>query len=86
MLIQEHTFEDQEIVMDFHNFQHCTFNRCKIKFCGHGSVISNNNRFNECSFVWSGAAAQVIEMMKALRAGGFADLVDQAIEHIRSTK
>lgn len=84
MRIHEHTFENQEVVLDFHEFDHCIFRNCKIKIFGFGSYKLMNNEISGCKFEFCGPAASTIKTMNMLYHGGAKDMIESIISQIRS--
>jgi hypothetical protein len=86
MKIDGLTFQDQEVVLDFHRYKGCTFRRCKVVYHGFGAVGLDHCTFEECTYTFAGPAAQALDFMaKAYGAGGgFRELIESAIQDIRS--
>jgi hypothetical protein len=83
MRIQEHTFENQEVVLDFHEFDHCVFTKCKMKVFGYGPFTLANSEITDCRWEFAGPAASTIQVMTMLYHGGAKDLIEATIANIR---
>ena len=83
MRISEHTFEDQDVVLDFHEFDHCTFKNCKVAIHGTGPCSLVSCDFDGCTFGFAGPAANTLQIMTMLYHGGFRDMVEATLENVR---
>ena len=83
MRISEHTFESQDVVLDFHEFDHCTFKDCRLTIHGTGIFTLKSCHFVGCTFQFAGPAAMTLQILTSLYHGGFAPVVDGTIENIR---
>ena len=79
------TFEDQEVVMDFHEYERCTFIRCKIVFHGAGAFSLVHNTFSECNWEFRSNAGLTLQVMSAIykEGGGGRELVESFFQSIR---
>lgn len=83
MRIHEHEFENQEVVLDFHEFDHCTFKNCRMKVYGYGAFTLKNNTISDCKWEFAGPAASTVQVMTLLYHGGARDLIEATMENIR---
>ena len=85
MRISEHIFENQEIVLDFAEFNHCEFKGCRLKLFGHGDFsLINCTLDDKCRIEFAGPAASTLVMLSKLRQAGFAEFVDRVLESIQN--
>ncbi len=82
------TFEGKKVLLDGQDFIDCTFTKCHIEYAGFMGVTLDGNRFTECTWGFTGAAANAIGFMAALYAqGGDAkSLVERTFDNVRSGK
>ena len=85
MRIINRTFADDEVVLDFHHFDGCTFQNCKLVFHGYGPVGLETRHFIDCTWAFSGAAAHTVQFMTDLyrMGGGATDLIETTFGNIR---
>jgi hypothetical protein len=87
MRISEHIFEGEEVVLDFHHFDHCTFKDCRLIVHGLGSFDLLNCEVVSCNWYFSGPAAVTMKVLAQLYHGGFAAIVESAFtEIVRASK
>lgn len=84
MRIHEHDFENQDIVLDFHQFDHCTFTNCLMIVHGYGDFQLSDSNLIQCRWEFAGPAANAIKAMTILYHGGAKELIDQTFKDIRS--
>ena len=70
MHIQNMSFEDQDIVLDFHEFKDCKFKNCNMVFYGHGRVGMISCNFLDCRWTLSGPASATLNFMANLYKNG----------------
>jgi hypothetical protein len=70
MVIKNYTFEAEPVLMDFHDFRHCTFRRCRLIYCGHSAVMVDSCRFDDCRWEFGGPAMATIQFLANLYQGG----------------
>lgn len=77
-------FNKESVNLNGNEFDHCTFNNCKLIFNGVGSVTLTNNSFNDCAWIFEGPAADTVAFMKALYSmgGGGKDLIVHTFNEI----
>ncbi len=80
---EKRAFEDEDVLLDGHEYINCRFNRCRILFGASGPVNLTGNGFSECKWEFTGAAAQTLAFLKAMYTGGGRDLVDKTLEDVR---
>ncbi|HYE95207.1 MAG TPA: hypothetical protein VD962_03290 [Rubricoccaceae bacterium] len=86
MRVVRYTFEQQDVVLDFHHFEGCTFRRCRVHYFGYGPVMLVDCAFEACSWGFDGPAAAAVRFMTDLyqMGGGARELIEQTFENIRS--
>jgi hypothetical protein len=70
MVIKNYTFEAEPVLMDFHDFRHCTFRRCRLIYCGHSAVTVDSCRFEDCRWEFGGPAMATLQFLANLYQGG----------------
>ena len=88
MKFKDRTFKNEPVNLDNNTYTGCTFNHCEVIYSGGGLPNLTNNSFNECSWIFDGAAARTMQFMTALHnsGGGFLQLIDATIDNIRGKK
>ena len=86
MRISETDFENQDVVLDFHEFDHCKFTNCTMRIYGYGVFSLNACQFSDGKFLFSGAAATTLAILTKMYHGGFRELVENALKNIRENK
>jgi hypothetical protein len=86
MRISEHDFENQDVVLDFHEFDNCRFTNCKMFIHGYGAFSLISCHFDQCKFLFAGAAVTTLAVLTKMYHGGFRELVEPALENIRQNK
>lgn len=77
------TFTDATILIDGHAYKGCTFIRCKMVYTGVGTVSLSGNSMHECSWSFTGPAANTMGFLKALYTGGGKETVERTLDAIR---
>jgi len=86
MVIKNYTFEAEPVLMDFHEFRHCTFRKCRLIFCGYSAVAVDSCRFDECRWEFGGPALATLHFLANLNQTGTEMgkfIVSQAISMIQ---
>jgi hypothetical protein len=87
MLLQDQTFENQDVHLDFTEYQRCTFNNCKVLYRGFGPVRLGENTFNGCQFYFVDGARHTMEFLSDLYHGlgdTGRELIEDAFDNIRA--
>lgn len=63
MKISKNTFANEEVVLDFHEYEACTFNKCRFVVLGYGPFALNQCEVVDCEFTFAGPAASTIQTM-----------------------
>jgi hypothetical protein len=84
MRISEMDFNDQDVDLDFHEFDHCKFTNCRLIIHGHGPVNLSVCHFDGCSVVAADAAMQTLVLLSMMYQGGFTNAVDGFIDSVRT--
>ena len=82
MRISEHIFEGQDVTLDFHHFDHCTFKDCRLVVHGFGDFEFLNCDVISCRWHFSGPAAVTMKVLTQLYRGGFAPIVEKTFAQI----
>ena len=64
--ISGYVFEDDDVVLDFMEYESCSFKNCRILYYGHGPFKVGNNEFGGCTFVLEGPAAAGLTFLRHL--------------------
>jgi len=83
----ESTFVNQEIVLDFNDFENCRFENCVMIFSGNGPVTVKDCVFINTQWALVGAAQRTFNFLVAMYHGsgeGGRQLIQQLFEAIRS--
>jgi len=66
MKISKNTFANEEVVLDFHEYQGCTFTNCRFVVLGYGPFALNECEVTNCEFTFAGPAASTIQTMRTI--------------------
>lgn len=66
MKISKHQFANEEVVLDFHEYQACEFNNCRFVVLGYGPFTLNECEVKNCEFSFAGPAASVVQTMATI--------------------
>jgi hypothetical protein len=79
------TFIGERVVLDNQAYVKCTFTRCRIAFGATGPVSLIENTFNECTWEFTGPAAQMLTFLSNFYiSGGGQEFVEALFNEIRS--
>ena len=70
MIIKNYTFEAEPVLMDFHDFRHCTFRKCRLIYCGYSAVTVDTCRFEDCRWEFGGPALATLQFLANLNQNG----------------
>lgn len=82
MRISEHVFEGQDVVVDFHHFDHCCFKDCRLIVHGVGGFHFFNCEIIACDWQFRGPAAVTLRVLGQLYQSGFATIVERTLAEI----
>lgn len=85
MKITKNTFNNEEVVLDFHEYDTCEFRDCRFVVLGYGPFVLNKCEVVNCTFHFAGPAATTIQTMASLYANGEQgkNLIEATFENIR---
>lgn len=66
MKISKNTFTNEEVVLDFHEYESCSFTNCRFVVLGYGAFALNQCEVTNCEFTFAGPAASVIQTMSTI--------------------
>jgi hypothetical protein len=66
MKISNNKFANEEVVLDFHEYQACEFTNCRFVILGYGVFALNQCEVKNCEFTFAGPAASVIQTMATI--------------------
>ena len=81
MKISNHKFTNEEVVLDFHEYETCDFANCTFVVLGYGAFALNKCEVTNCQFTFAGPAASVIQTMATI----YHNLGDQGQQLIEGT-
>ena len=86
MHIHNYPFEDQDIVLDFHEFKECKFTNCNMIYHGHGAVGLISCKFHQCKWVLDGPAKATLNFMANMysNGNGAEELIDATFQKIKN--
>ncbi|MBN8457023.1 MAG: hypothetical protein J0M04_04190 [Verrucomicrobia bacterium] len=86
MKIAKYTFANEEVVLDFHEYDSCEFRDCRFVVLGYGPFVLNKCEVTNCTFHFAGPAASTIQTMANLYHIGDQGkaLVEGTFEQIRN--
>lgn len=70
MAIDGQDFIEQSVILDFHEFNNCTFKKCTLIFHGYGPVGLVGCEFSDCKWTFSGPASATLNFMAHLYKNG----------------
>ena len=59
-------FANEEVVLDFHQYESCEFTNCRFVVLGYGAFALNQCEVKNCEFSFAGPAASVIQTMATI--------------------
>ncbi|WP_051241719.1 hypothetical protein [Stappia stellulata] len=74
----------EDIVLDGGVFRDCRFDACRLHYDGGMLPVLTGCHFNDCTWLFGGAAANTLTMLSALNQGGFDVIVERTLAAIRS--
>ena len=63
MKISNNSFNNEEVVLDFHEYDTCEFTNCRFVVLGYGAFALNKCEVKNCEFTFAGPAASTIQTM-----------------------
>jgi len=66
MKISNNTFTKEEVVLDFHEYEACSFTDCRFVVLGYGAFALNQCQVVNCEFTFAGPAASTIQTMSTI--------------------
>ena len=66
MKISKNTFANEEVVLDFHEYEGCTFDKCRFVVLGYGPFALNQCEVVNCEFTFAGPAASTIQTLSTI--------------------
>ncbi|NJR43121.1 MAG: hypothetical protein HC767_11180 [Akkermansiaceae bacterium] len=66
MKIAKHNFTNEEVILDFHEYESCEFKNCKFVVLGYGPFALNQCEVVNCEFHFAGPAASTIQTMTTI--------------------
>jgi len=81
MKITKNSFNNEEVVLDFHEYDTCEFTNCRFVILGYAPFALNKCEVKNCEFTFAGPAASVIQTMATI----YHNLGDQGKNLIEAT-
>jgi hypothetical protein len=66
MKITKTTFTQQDVILDFHEYESCIFTNCRFVLLGYSPFALNECEVTNCEFTFAGPAASTIQTMSNL--------------------
>lgn len=66
MKITNHVFSNEEVILDFHDYEACKFDHCRFVVLGYGPFALNQCEVVDCEFTFAGPAASTIQTMSMI--------------------
>ncbi len=66
MKISKNQFANEEVVLDFHEYEACKFTNCRFVILGYGPFSLNQCEVENCEFSFAGPAASTIQTMSTI--------------------
>jgi hypothetical protein len=66
MKISNNKFANEEVVLDFHQYDACEFTNCRFVVLGYGAFSLNQCEVTNCEFTFAGPAASTIQTMATI--------------------
>ena len=66
MKISKTNFSNEEVVLDFHEYESCHFTNCRFVVLGYGPFSLNSCEVTNCEFTFAGPAASTIQTMTTI--------------------
>lgn len=66
MKISNNVFANEEVVLDFHEYETCKFENCRFVVLGYGAFALNQCEVVNCEFTFAGPAASTIQTMSTI--------------------
>jgi len=66
MKIVKNQFTNEEVILDFHEYEGCKFTKCRFVVLGYGPFALNQCEVTECEFTFAGPAASTIQTMTSI--------------------
>lgn len=66
MKITKNKFANEEVVLDFHEYEGCEFTSCRFVVLGYGPFALNQCEVTSCEFTFAGPAASTIQTMSTI--------------------
>lgn len=86
MNVNENTFNGITQQLDGTSFTKCKFIECTLVYNGGEPPNLIDNQFTNCNWVFGGAAANTINFLTSLRAGGGESIVDTVLRQIATAR
>ena len=66
MKISKNNFSNEEVILDFHEYESCTFTKCRFVVLGYGPFALNKCEVTNREFTFAGPAASTIQTMTTI--------------------
>jgi hypothetical protein len=88
MKISNVTFQNEEVILDFHEYHTCNFISCRFVILGYGPFALNGCEITTCEFSFAGPALNTVQTLGTIY-NSFGEqgkaLVEGAFNGIRNT-
>ncbi len=66
MKITKNKFANEEVILDFHEYESCEFDSCRFVILGHGPFALNQCEITNCEFTFAGPAASTLQTLATI--------------------
>ncbi len=88
MKIVKNSFANEEVLLDFHEYEQCKFRDCRFVVLGYGPFSLNQCEVVNCAFTFAGPANNTIQTMSAIyhnNGDQGKQLIEATFDNIRKT-
>jgi hypothetical protein len=80
----DETFRDAEIILDYHKYVGCTFEKCAIVYHGDGPTAADECKFKDCQFDFRSSASSTFNTLRSFFHGGLEEVAIDVLANIVS--
>ena len=66
MKITKNKLANEEVILDFHEYESCEFDSCRFVILGHGPFALNQCEITNCEFTFAGPAASTLQTLATI--------------------
>ncbi len=76
------SFNDEEVVLDYHKYVECTFEECVIVYHGDGPTAADECQFTDCRFDFRDSASSTFNTLRSFFHGGLGEVAIDVLASI----